>query len=275
MELRVPEILQGFSIDWSHYEPPCGRLWHEFAGGKLLEGVKAAEQSYQECYDNISKFISHSKESVHKLEEIKAALDVEIPYMTIIGPDGAGIKRFVGETYATEQLTPELPDGFAEWAKQTPIMLTAMINGLKKANALKNDIEVIKTDLDYLHAITGFFAKDEELDMCIYSLGVIDVKYRTKIFRHAYRVYKEVEDLRFRIDHTKSTISGRIMTETQVGSAYRMIIDAYKILPTAIRTMKKSLEEKGDSFWRTWGSNDDSFLRMFSKEKIRIQGSAA
>ena len=122
--------------------------------------------------------------------------------------------------------------------------------------------DVYFTDQDLPFRVT------EDLDMILYSLNKIPVKYRTKVFRTGYKLFREVMECMNVIETSKSAIKDTILERYSV--AYLELRKAYRTLPVAMKEMKKGSDAEGSAFWERKEAEDAAFLRRNNLDETKI-----
>lgn len=107
----------------------------------------------------------------------------------------------------------------------------------------------VEGDIAYLEAFRDFFKKDLELDMTLWAIEYVPVKFRTKVFRTAYKTMQEVLRLREMMDGVKGGCCSEVL-RTQFAKPLEEFSKCYAALPKFLRMEMKAVKEQGEAYWR-------------------------
>ena len=264
---NIPEVLKDFDVDWRDYEPPGGEQWHSFFHETHKSSINEVIAEYDRLRARFSNAIARANTLGKHFKEIRKFLG---GYGSIIGLDIAVMNDVNRSAHcsgtAVFSRTPKAST--LAWINGADDALADLTDWTLGANELKKELAVIDEDVKFLHALNDFFSKDQDLDMILYSLRKIPVKYRTKVFRTGYKVYREVLECMNVIETSKSGIKDEILGRFSV--AYLELKKAYKTLPIAMKEMKKGSDAEGSAFWERKDIEDAAFMRRNNIDESKI-----
>lgn len=263
---NVPEVLRSFDVDWRGYEPSGGEKWHQFFHEKHKSSINDVIAEYERLRERFSTAIARANTLGKKFKEMRNFLG---GYGSIIGLDIAVLSDMNRSAHVNcDAVSRTLKASTLAWVNGADDALADLTNWILGANELKKELAVIDEDVKFLRALNDFFAKDQDLDMILYSLHKIPVKYRTKVFRTGYKLFREVMECMNVIETSKSAIKDTILERYSV--AYLELRKAYRTLPVAMKEMKKGSDAEGSAFWERKEAEDAAFLRRNNLDETKI-----
>ena len=269
MMKNEPEILRGLGVNWSNYTPPGGAGWQESLHEKLLPGVQEAIDSYEKARKDLSWTIVRMDTASADLRLVGRLL---APLAADIDEFGSSVlQRIVEKQLGVASGEREPDSGAVAWLKGANENIEKLLSWNKKAHDWKREMDVIDADVTYLKAVRAFFTKDRELDAVLYGMHEVEIKYRTRIFRYAYKLFRETMDALQTIENSKSDIKG--VVGKLFDEPMKELKEAYVSMPTFMKYCKKGIEKEGISFWNTFEkpSNFHTVDRHGTLVKVNFQ----
>lgn len=245
-----PEILRGLGVNWDKYTPPGGVYWQNALSERLLPGVQEAIDSYEKSRKDISLTIVRMDTASADLRLVGRLL---APIAADIDEFGSSVLQRIVEKQLGVPSDERVPDaGAVAWLKGAAENIEKLLIWNKKSHEWKREMDVIDADVIYLKALRSFFTNDRELDAILWGMHDVEIKYRTRIFRYAYKLYRETMDALHTIENSKSDLKeivGRLFD-----TPLKELKEAYVQMPTFMKHCKNGIEKDGSAFWNTFES---------------------
>ena len=235
--VKMPEVLSGLQVDWRGYEPPGGCEWQKFfsdahAGlSEMIAGLRAHRASVVAANEKAKEILRHTDD---------------------IGAFTSMISELVPNDSA---------DPLALWTALAPAAVEAVKRRLAEKVACDGTLKEIDDDIAFAVALEQLFVVDAELDMVLFAIHKVPPKFRTKLFRHAFRLSRVVSDALDTIRRSGTPIKGRVLDLFK--EPYEGLTKAYDELLPALKMAKKRVDREGAKFLE-----DD---RVVDEVRIRVE----
>lgn len=231
---NAEEFLAGMGVDWKNYTPPGGEGWvaifkHDIEPifAKAKRDANADLEKYRMREARMSELQRHLQtvaKSLVAIAEISTAAGLRTPAKCPIPQD---VDEANGLVAAIEE--------------QRRFLLN------DKPTTLR-DIAEIESDIKFMNDLEKYINADRELDMLLYALYTVEVKFRNKILREALRLLKVVEGVRPELAGSSSKIKNLISHVT--APMFKTLNEAYAKCAPELRKLKKLVDKQGAAAWK-------------------------
>ena len=220
--VKMPEVLSGLEVDWRGYEPPGGYEWQKFF-----------MDAYAGLSEMVAGFCAHRADVVAANERAKEILR-----------HTGDVDSFV--SMVSELVPNDSADPLALWTALAPAAIEAVKRRLAEKVACDGTLKEIDEDIAFASALERLFVVDAELDMVLFAIHKVPMKFRIKLFRHAFRLSRVVDDAFAVIRRSRTPIKGRVLALFK--EPYEGLAKAYATLLPVLKMAKKRVDRDGSRF---------------------------
>lgn len=254
----VPEVIAEYSPNWTGYAPAGGWAWYALLKTHFLPTLNKLVTEFAGSAARLDARIRISCESAKAVMSVAEILRGVKDTVADAKAHHDGMEA--AERAARMEFNAPNADALA-WLEAAPAHCTALSEWLNGVDLLRGELDALRTDTAFIVALRDFFEKDNELDALLWGIYTIPVKYRTKVFRHTYRLYKEVMDARSSVRYSKSVL-GKLLMKNTFGKPFDMVAAAYDHMPVFFKAMKKGIEARGAAFWDKFDDPSNAMKQM-------------
>ena len=226
--IKSDDILQGIPVQWIGYTPPGGEGWRK---------------NYSE---NIAPLLAESRikaENTKKaIEERERIVTMVRSLATEIATKGAELSSVLSSIEGDNGAALDL----ATRASGIQAGARGILEGAGSLSLLTKDLpntSDIDEDIRFFDAFSIYIEEDVELDRILYAAFTVDVKYRVKLLRAAYRMLVVVEGAREVLRHSNSVVFKAI--RSRINPIIETLDKSYATIAPAIRKFKKEYAKSG------------------------------
>ena len=226
--IKCDDILQGIPVQWIGYTPPGGEGWR---------------RNYSE---NIAPLLAESRIKAEKTKkaivERERIVTMVRSLATEIATKGAELSSVLSSIEGDNGAALDL----AARASGIQAGARGILEGAGSLSLLTKDLpntSDIDEDIRFFDAFSIYIDEDVELDRLLYAAFTVDVKYRVKLLRAAYRMLVVVEGAREVLRNSNSVVFKAL--KPKLGPVIESLDKSYAIVAPAIRKFKKNYAKSG------------------------------
>lgn len=226
--IKCDDILQGIPVQWIGYTPPGGKGWRKLYTENLAPIIaeyrakaEASKKAMAERERTAAKIRNLATDTAAKWAELSSALS------------SAGLDVVHARAVAMR-------------VNEIQAATRGILGGLDSFVIVPEDMPKsaeIDEDIRFFDAFSAYIDEDAELDRVLYALFTVDMKYRTKLLRAAYRMLGVVEEAREVLRHSKSMVFKAL--KPKLGPVIEVLDNGYATIAPAIRKFKKEYAKSG------------------------------
>lgn len=255
--LRIPEPLKQYEIPWSRFEP-CGgwKFWNCVHTELLPEservcgGFKKTEEAFNAAQHNFTEAVRQCKDICERTRNL-----THFASSAVISPKGETVydllKRLNAEAVRKDPTGITLD--FERWLLTTRGM-AAMVEklstiALSDASETAKTLRGRKTELEATEAYMEFNTRFYDAEAYAFALDFVPLKYKTKVFRDAYRNAVACTLAYTKMSHKPT---GDEKWDDLVLGAGNVVTEMHTRIQDSLRDMKRIkalLATHGTAFW--------------------------
>lgn len=249
-----PEFLKQFNVNWKLYKPAGGWNWYNHFRNTLVPSIERKIAEVKQLKAAREGLATQAEKIIRDLADSHTALS-EVGLLITSGLAIKTLKDDSGEIKA--------------WLNAAPKMIDALVSAIAEERDTSGPEMNADVEISYLEALRDYFNADLELDMTLWAMRDVDIKYRTKIFRTAYKMLDRVNAIRFTVESVDCKM--RKFFEKAFAQPVADLHLCYEGDSTnedpgrrmgftkLLRLEKKALDKQGNSYWL--GSNSVASLQ--------------
>lgn len=226
--IKCDDVLQGIPVQWIGYTPPGGKGWRKL---------------YTE---NLAPIIAENRAKAEKtkktIEERERVVTMVRSLATEIATKGAELSSVLSSIEGDNGAALDL----ATRASGIQAGARGILEGAGSLSLLTEDLpntSDIDEDIRFFDAFSIYIEEDVELDRLLYAAFTVDVKYRVKLLRAAYRMLVVVEGAREVLRNSNSVVFKAL--KPKLDPVIESLDKSYAIVAPAIRKFKKEYAKSG------------------------------
>lgn len=249
-----PEFLKQFNVDWKFYKPAGGWTWYNHFRSTLVPSIERKIAKVKQLKAAREGLATQAEKLIRDLADSHTAL--------------SGVGLLIASGLAIKTLRDDSGE-IKAWLNAAPKMINEIVSAIAEERDTSGPEMNADVEISYLEALRDYFNAVLELDMTLWAMRDVDIKYRTKIFRMAYKMLDRVNAIRFKVESVDCKM--RQFFEKAFAQPVADLHLCYEGdgvnedpmkrigLTKLLRKEKKALDKQGNSYWL--GSNSVASLQ--------------